>query len=131
MDEGKPANSNEEVEQETKPQQAGNSQQTSNEDEGNVKVMSALAYLGFLFFLPLITNSESEFGRYHANQGLLLFIASIAVSVVGSVIPFLGWFIILPFGGIFVFVLFIMGIMHAINGEKKPLPLIGEIQLIK
>ena len=36
------------------------------------KTMAGLAYL--IFFLPLLACPDSKYGRYHANQALLLFI---------------------------------------------------------
>lgn len=100
-------------------------------DEGNLKAVSAVAYLGILFFIPMVTNPKSKFAMFHANQGLLLLIAAVAVNLVGAVVPFLGWFIIWPLGSIFVFVLFIMGLVNALNGRMKRLPLIGGFDLIK
>jgi uncharacterized membrane protein len=50
---------------------------------------------------------------------------------VGGIIPFLGWFIILPLGELFILILAIMGIINAAKGEMKPLPLIGGFNIIK
>lgn len=52
--------------------------------DGN-KWISVLAY--FIFFLPLVVEKDSEFGKFHANQALNLLLLAIAVSVVGSIIP--------------------------------------------
>lgn len=93
------------------------------------KIMAILAYI--LFLIPLLAAPNSPFAKYHANQGLLLFILAVVVNVAGTLIPFLGWFIILPFGYIAVLILMIMGIINAANGEMKPLPLIGQYQLLK
>ncbi|NCU29502.1 hypothetical protein EOM60_02735 [Candidatus Saccharibacteria bacterium] len=97
----------------------------------SLKVIAAIAYLGILFFVPMITHPKSEFAMFHANQGLLLLLAGIIVSVVGSVIPVLGWFVIAPIGGIFILVLFILGLINALQGKMKRLPLIGSFDLIK
>lgn len=91
--------------------------------------MAIIAYL--LFFVPLLAGEKSEFVKYHTNQGLILFLFSLGVSVIGSVVPILGWFLILPFGTIMVLVLLVMGILNAVNGEMKPLPVIGKYQLLK
>ncbi len=93
------------------------------------KWMGVLAY--FIFFIPLVADGKSEFGKFHANQGLNLLLLAIAVSVLGSIIPLLGWFIILPFGSILCLVLGIMGIINAINEKMKELPIIGKFNLIK
>ncbi len=93
------------------------------------KVMAMLAYV--LFFIPLLAAPKSPFAKYHANQGLILLILAIAVNVIGGVVPFLGWFLILPIGSIAVLVFFVMGIINASNGVMKPLPVIGGFTLIK
>ena len=88
------------------------------------KTMGVLAY--FIFFLPLLVDSKNEFGRFHANQGLLVLILSIVASIVGSIISILGWV-----GSILVLVLAIIGIINASKEEMKELPLIGSIKIIK
>ena len=95
----------------------------------DVKVMAALAYV--IFFLPLLTHPNNEFGKYHANQGLILLLLAVAIQVVGWAIPFLGWFLIVPIGSLLVLVLFVLGLINALNGQKKPLPVIGQFELIK
>ena len=85
-----------------------------------------------LFFIPLVTDAKnSPFAKFHANQQLNLLIAAVVVNVVGGIIPFIGWFIILPLGSIFLIVVAIMGIINAAKGEMKELPLIGGFKLIK
>lgn len=106
-----------------------NNQPSKNQDIENNKVIAALAYI--IFFLPLIAAKDSEFGKFHANQGLLVLLMGIAVSVIGTVIPILGWFIILPLGSLIVMVFAILGIINALNGLEKELPLIGNIKLLK
>lgn len=93
------------------------------------KVMAILAYI--IFFIPLIAARESRFAMFHANQGLVLFLAAVVINIVGGIIPFIGWFLILPFGWIAVLVFAIIGIINASKGEMKPLPLIGGISIIK
>lgn len=93
------------------------------------KLIGVLAYI--IFFLPLIAARESKFAMYHANQGLIVFLLGLAVNIVGSVIPFLGWFIIWPLGNLIILVLAILGIVNAAQGQKKELPLVGKIQIIK
>ncbi len=93
------------------------------------KIMAVLAYI--LFLIPLLAAKESPYAKFHTNQGLLVFLAAIAVSFVGGIIPILGWFVILPVGCIVVAVIGIIGIINAWTGKAKELPIIGKIQIIK
>ncbi len=136
MEEEKKSNHRSEEFGETSEQEQGKQSQTpeetveeTSEDIKKVKAVSAISYL--IFFLPLLTNPESKFAKFHANQALLLLITSLAVNVVGTIIPILGWFLILPLGFIFVLVLFIMGIVNALNGKMQRLPLIGGFDILK
>jgi len=103
-----------------------------NDVEKN-KVMAIVGYIiPILFFIPLVSDGKnSQFARFHANQQLNLLIGWVVVNVVGGVIPFLGWFIILPIGTIILFILMIMGIINASKGEMKKLPMIGGFNIIK
>lgn len=105
---------------------------TSQFDKADIEANKMMALLSYLiFFIPLIAAKESKYAMFHANQGLTLFLAGVIVSIAGSVIPFLGWFLILPVGCIIVAVLGIMGIINAWKGLAKELPIIGKFKLIK
>lgn len=101
----------------------------TKEDIEQNKVMGVLAYI--LFLIPLLAAKDSPFAKFHTNQGLLVFLAALAVNIVGAIIPFIGWLLILPLGNLAVFVLGIIGIINAINGKAKKLPIIGNIEIIK
>ena len=94
--------------------------------------MAIVGYIiPILFFIPLISDAKnSPFAKFHSNQQLILLITAIAVNVVGGIIPFLGWFIILPLGTIAVIVFAILGLINAAKGEMKPLPLVGGFHII-
>ena len=105
------------------------------EDIAEGKLMSVLSYLWILFFLPLVVCPNSKFGRFHANQALVLFIVGIVLGVVGSVIGILGisiltW-IVSTVLGLADLALVILGIYYAATGKAKELPLIGKIRIIK
>jgi uncharacterized membrane protein len=93
------------------------------------KWICAVAYL--IFFIPLLIDGDNEEYKFHANQGLNLLLLSVVIGAIGTVIPVIGWFLLLPIGGLLCFVLAIMGIVNAINENMKELPLIGKFKLIK
>ena len=57
----------------------------SSTDVANNKVMAILSYFWILFLIPLFAAKESPFARFHANQGLLLFIWSIIVMILRKI----------------------------------------------
>ncbi|MBP2675287.1 MAG: putative rane protein [Deltaproteobacteria bacterium] len=97
------------------------------------KLLAIVGYIvPILFFVPLITEGKnSPFARFHANQQLVLLIVAIAVNIAGTMIPFIGWILILPVGVVAVIVLAVLGILNASRGEMKRLPVIGGAELIK
>lgn len=91
--------------------------------------MSILAYLGILVLIPIFAEKNNRFVHFHANQGLILFIASFASGVI-SFIPYLG-VIVNVVVSVAVLVFAIMGIVNACQGEAKELPIIGDIKILK
>jgi uncharacterized membrane protein len=121
--------------------QVGEVQADPNDAEQG-KVMSILAYLFILCLIPLITGDykKSPFVKYHTNQGVVLFIAWLAWLFVSSILGFIfsWWLLAILFGivrfavWIGVVVLVVLGIMNAVNGRMRPLPLIGgKFEIIK
>ncbi|MFC3771379.1 MULTISPECIES: DUF4870 domain-containing protein [Paenibacillus] len=104
----------------------------SNGDQSDIDKNKGIAILAYIiFFIPLLTAKDSKFAMYHANQGLLLLITAVGINIISTVIPFIGWWIIGPLGNLAVFVLLILGIINAANGQRKPLPLIGGFEILK
>ncbi len=107
-----------------------NAQYPSMPVEQNSKVIAILMYIfPILFFIPLLQNPKEQFSMFHANQVLILFIMSIASYII-AILPIIGWiatFVI----GIFSLLCKILGIIAVVNGQFKPLPIIGKFQIIK
>ena len=114
----------------------GEALEVNAEDADSNKVFGILAYLSFLCFVPIIVAKDSPYAKYHANQGLVLFLCEVAAIIVTSALVFI------PFVGIIVYflhlilsllflVLSVLGIINAAAGKCVPLPVIGGIKLIK
>lgn len=118
--------------------------QFAQEDINANKGMAVLAYLSILVLIPLFAAKESKFARFHAKQGLNLFILEVVLMVfrilLGAIwrvryyivsvphpavtwITFLLWLPLLA--------LSILGIVNVVNGRAKELPVIGKFNLIK
>ncbi len=86
-------------------------------------ILAIISYIGVLCLVPILTKEKDEFVKFHAKQGLVLFVSEVIVWVVFSIIPYL-WLIGNLFWILWV-VLSIIGIMNVLNNQKKEIPLIG------
>lgn len=93
------------------------------------KNLGYLCYLGPLLVIPLLLKPKSRFLRYHCNQGLLLLIFAALVSICDGFAG-IGWLIGIA-GGIASVIWLIQGLVNVSRGVRRPLPLIGEITILK
>lgn len=125
-------------------------------DIANSKGVTIACYFWILFWLPLATNKNSRYGRFHANQALLMLIVSAACGIVSGIlqaiinaifcigVTYLGYTVYYTSDfGVFLSTLFgiilaipsiaylIIGIMNTVNGKAKELPIIGKFRIIK
>ncbi|MDR0197919.1 MAG: hypothetical protein LBI36_06870 [Oscillospiraceae bacterium] len=119
------------------------SDSTGEFDESDVKGnygAAVLAYLPLLFVITLLVASGSKFAKFHANQGIVLFIFEIVlgaavgvVKIVFGVVPGIGGMLAWIVGvvaGLFTFLLIAAGVINAANGRAKRLPVIGGIDIL-
>lgn len=120
---------------------ANNNEYNAQTDIQQNKVMAILAYIGILVLIPILAAPNSKFARFHANQGLVLFIGEIivgvAVGIVSAVFYAINWNLGVVFGWIsWIFwicclVMAIIGIVNAANGKTEKLPVIGKFNILK
>lgn len=114
-----------------------NRNQFSKKDIEDGKLMGILSYIGILCLIPYLTEKENEFVKYHAKQGLNLFLIEIICSTGLSIIGGMLWLLIGLIAlvsscvGLLALALSIMGIVNVCNGEAKELPIINKFKLIK
>jgi len=105
--------------------------ETGKKGEDDEKLFAFLCYLISVIgvVIVLATKKErGEFSRYHAGQGMALFIAAIVVwiiaailgfiPIIGAVIAWILWVLIL--------VLWVLGMVNALTDKKIRLPVIGQ-----
>lgn len=105
--------------------------QSDIEQNKIIVLLSAILqiFVPILFLLPLVACQNSPYGRFYANQGLLLMILYVGLGVV-SIVPILGWIVSIV-GGLAAFVFAIMNAVNASKGVRKGIPILGEIEIIK
>lgn len=119
------------------------------EDVDYNRPMAVLAYMGPFVVVPLVFARESRFARFHANQGLLLFMLEFGLWAINWVLGFLfmpavwtsssdfflGLAHIYGFVAGVIWAIFVMlsfvGILHAIAGAEDKLPAIGNFRIVK
>ena len=73
----------------------------------------------------LVLEKDDDYVRYHAMQSIGLSVVWLGGWLILMVIPVIGW-ILLPFWGLLMFVLWLVAIVKSFQGERFRLPVIGE-----
>lgn len=102
--------------------------QNTNSDVDNGKVCAILSYLfiGIIWYFADDTMKKNTFAKFHVKQSLVLLVISIILQIISIIVPVINWFLILPLISIFVLVWMVIGIINALNGQTKELPIIGK-----
>lgn len=99
-------------------------------DVQQYKIQAVLPYLiPILFFLPIVSNKESNFCRFHANQQLIWLIACVVIIIVLriiSFIPVLGT-LIYVLASLAVLVFSILLMVSASQGKAVKIPFVGNL----
>ena len=90
----------------------------------NKWLMAALAYVGPLIIISYIVAREDSFVKFHIKQALVLFTVEAVIWLYS--IMMLPFYSLVGFINLAVFVLAIIGIIRAVNGEEKELPFVGK-----
>lgn len=115
----------------------------TTEDVRQNKVYGILAYLGILVLVPIFAAKDSLYAKFHANQGLILLIFNILLTMVRRILSFA--LKVATFGLMnntinlvtstattaISLVLIVVGIVNACSGEAKRLPVIGGFTLLR
>lgn len=110
------------------PVAGGTSQEASTNTPSTIEhnvLMGILSYISILVLIPLLTEKNDSFVRFHVRQGLVLLVIEAAVWVLSM---FMMWplFSILRLINLACVVLSIIGIVNVINKKETPLPVVGQ-----
>ena len=98
--------------------------ETTQQPNKLVAVISYITIIGLLIAIVLNQNEKNDFASFHIKQSLGLTLTSLVVYFIG-VIPVIGWIISL-IGSIFILILWVIGLINAISGNQKPVPVLGD-----
>ena len=86
-------------------------------DGKTIAVLSYIFLIGWIIAFVLHQNDKTEIGAYHLRQSLGLNLLGLILAF----IPIIGWIL-----SLLVFVFWILGLVSAVQGEMKPVPLLGD-----
>lgn len=112
---------------------------TYERDVHENKAFAIISYISFLSIVSYFAAPKSPYARFHAVQGLNLFIMEAIISVAGGLLRALfGWWFlgsiisaIVGLCGVGFLVLSIIGIVNASQGKMEELPVVGPIKFVK
>ncbi|TXD83654.1 hypothetical protein ESY86_08760 [Subsaximicrobium wynnwilliamsii] len=100
---------------------------TSESEGKNIAIIAYITVIGLIIAFVMNSDKKNSFASYHIKQSLGLALTGLALGIIG-LIPILGWLINIL--GIFVLLfMWIMGLVNAINGQEKPVPILGTMYL--
>lgn len=111
-----------------------------------------IIFVGGVIIVPLLVGKNSPFARFHTNNGLILTILAAVLMILQSLnwaiftkkatfygvvystkklFPYYIFGVLFWVAAVAIIVLAIFGIIHAAKGNKKDLPIVGGIKIIK
>lgn len=99
-----------------------------------VAILSYITLIGLIiaFVMNGDQKNKSELGAFHLRQALGIYLTGFSMmiaSLIFLMIPFIGWLIsiliYISYIGIFIF--WILGLIGAVNENRKPVPVLGDL----
>lgn len=99
-------------------------------DQDDARIFAFIAvFLSIIgFIIAILGKKNDDYVMYYAKQSLVVFILMVIIKVFSFVIlllPVIGH-VIYYASWILIGIIWIIGSMYALSGEKKPLPIIGD-----
>ncbi len=100
-------------------------------EEGKACAILSYFLIGVIWYFVDEKMKKNNFAKFHAKQGLVLFIAwfvyAIVVGILSMIVAFILWFLapVIWLLWLVPWIFFIIGIINAAQGREKEMPLIG------
>lgn len=93
--------------------------------KGDDNLIAAVSYLWILSIIILLVKKDSDYVRFHARQGVVLFGASVILSIIG--IPLVFLLPIIWLLNLVILVAVIVGFVQALGGKRYKMPVVGDL----
>jgi uncharacterized membrane protein len=100
-------------------------------EDTTVAILSYITIIGFIIAIVMHSSKKTAIGAFHLRQALGLFITAVVLWIpcmILAMIPLVNVLMVLvtPLVFIALFVFWVMGLIAAVNGQQKPMPVVGE-----
>ena len=89
-----------------------------------IAIIAYITFIGLIIAFVLNMDKKNSFAMFHIRQSLGLVLTALILGIV-NIIPVLGWLISI-IGSIVILVMWILALISALNGTRKPVFLLGE-----
>lgn len=90
-----------------------------------IAIISYLTIIGLVTALVMNNNKPNNLGRFHIRQSIGLTLTAIPLGLL-SYVPVVGGIVSMVLG-IVLLIALILGLLTAINGQEKGLPVVGDL----
>lgn len=97
---------------------------TQTKDGRNTAMIAYLTLIGLIIAFVMNNDKKEPFASYHIRQSLGLALTALVCSFI-NIIPILGWILYIPIL-IIIIIMWVGGLMNAINGKEKPIIILGK-----
>lgn len=96
---------------------------TSTDNGKTVAIIAYITLIGWIIALVMNNGNKTALGSFHVRQALGIMCVGVLLSIISMIIDLgmLSWIINLA-----ILVLWIIGLISAVQGEMKPVPVVGE-----
>lgn len=91
----------------------------------NTAIIAYITLIGLIIAFVMNNDKRYSFAAWHIRQSLGLMCTGFALGLI-NVVPILGWFISI-IGTLCLMVIWLFGLLNAINGKEAPVPLLGKL----
>ncbi len=97
--------------------------ETTTDNGKTVAIIAYITLIGWIIALIMNNGNKTAMGSYHLRQSLGIICIGVILNILASIIgiSIISWIV---WAG--VLVLWILGILSAVQGEMKPVPVVGE-----
>lgn len=97
--------------------------ETGSDQGKTVAIISYITLIGWIIALIMNNGNKTALGSFHVRQALGIMCVGVVLTIVSG---FLDIWILSAIVNLAVLVLWILGLVGAVQGEMKPVPVLGE-----